>query len=40
LAEWEDNILDPAETRRVLGLAIAASLNTLLEETRYGVFRM
>src|SRR5574341_122769 len=37
---WDDGILDPAETRRVLGLAIAASLNAPMEETRYGVFRM
>ena len=37
---WDDGILDPIETRRVLGLAIAASLNAPMEETRYGVFRM
>ena len=37
---WDDGILDPAETRRVLGLALAASLNAPMEETRYGVFRM
>jgi acetyl-CoA carboxylase carboxyltransferase component len=37
---WDDGILDPAETRRVLGLALAASLNAPIEETRYGVFRM
>jgi acetyl-CoA carboxylase carboxyltransferase component len=37
---WDDGILDPAETRRVLGLAIAASLNAPMDETRYGVFRM
>jgi acetyl-CoA carboxylase carboxyltransferase component len=37
---WDDGILDPVETRRALGLAIAASLNAPMEETRYGVFRM
>ncbi|MBM4424392.1 MAG: methylcrotonoyl-CoA carboxylase [Chloroflexi bacterium] len=37
---WDDGILDPIETRRVLGLAIAASLNAPVEETRFGVFRM
>jgi acetyl-CoA carboxylase carboxyltransferase component len=37
---WDDGILDPAETRRVLGLALAVSLNAPEEETRYGVFRM
>lgn len=37
---WDDGILDPVETRRVLGLAIAASCNAPVEETRFGVFRM
>ncbi|GAA5174678.1 carboxyl transferase domain-containing protein [Niveibacterium umoris] len=37
---WDDGIIDPADTRRVLGLAIAASLNAPIEPTRFGVFRM
>ncbi len=37
---WDDGIIDPADTRRVLGLAISASLNAPIEPTRYGVFRM
>jgi 3-methylcrotonyl-CoA carboxylase beta subunit len=37
---WDDGIIDPADTRKVLGLAISASLNAPAEETRYGVFRM
>jgi acetyl-CoA carboxylase carboxyltransferase component len=37
---WDDGILDPIETRRVLGLALAASYNAPQEETKYGVFRM
>jgi acetyl-CoA carboxylase carboxyltransferase component len=37
---WDDGILDPPETRRVLGLALSACLNAPVEETRYGVFRM
>jgi acetyl-CoA carboxylase carboxyltransferase component len=37
---WDDGILDPAETRRVLGLALSACLNQPTDETRYGVFRM
>lgn len=37
---WDDGVIDPADTRRVLGLAISASLNAPVEETRYGVFRM
>ncbi|MBI2234994.1 MAG: methylcrotonoyl-CoA carboxylase [Micavibrio aeruginosavorus] len=37
---WDDGVIDPADTRRVLGLAISASLNAPVEETVYGVFRM
>lgn len=37
---WDDGIIDPAETRMVLGLAISAALNAPIEETRFGVFRM
>lgn len=37
---WDDGIIDPAETRKVLSLAISASLNKEIEETRFGVFRM
>ena len=37
---WDDGILDPAETRRVLGLALSATLNAPPRPTRYGVFRM
>ena len=37
---WDDGILDPAETRRVLGLALIACLNAPAQETQYGVFRM
>ncbi|MCW5623051.1 MAG: methylcrotonoyl-CoA carboxylase, partial [Burkholderiales bacterium] len=37
---WDDGVIDPADTRRVLGLGLSASLNAPLEETRFGVFRM
>jgi acetyl-CoA carboxylase carboxyltransferase component len=37
---WDDGILDPLDTRRVLGLGIAAALNAPIPETRFGVFRM
>jgi 3-methylcrotonyl-CoA carboxylase beta subunit len=37
---WDDGIIDPAQTRDVLGLAISASLNAPVPETRFGVFRM
>lgn len=37
---WDDGILDPVDTRRVLGLALSACLNAPVEETQYGVFRM
>jgi len=33
-------VIDPAQTRRVLGLGLSASLNAPIEETRFGVFRM
>jgi len=37
---WDDGIIDPADTRRVLGLAMSASLNASIPDTRFGVFRM
>jgi 3-methylcrotonyl-CoA carboxylase beta subunit len=37
---WDDGVIDPADTRRVLGLGISAALNRPIEETRFGVFRM
>jgi 3-methylcrotonyl-CoA carboxylase beta subunit len=37
---WDDGIIDPADTRRVLGLSLSASLNAPIEPTRFGVFRM
>jgi 3-methylcrotonyl-CoA carboxylase beta subunit len=37
---WDDGIIDPLDTRRVLGLALAAAANAPIGEPRYGVFRM
>ncbi|NND00578.1 MAG: methylcrotonoyl-CoA carboxylase [Gammaproteobacteria bacterium] len=37
---WDDGVIDPADTRRVLALAISAALNEEIKETRHGVFRM
>jgi 3-methylcrotonyl-CoA carboxylase beta subunit len=37
---WDDGIIDPADTRMTLALAISASLNAPIEPTRFGVFRM
>jgi len=37
---WDDGIITPRETRRVLALALAATLNAPIPETRFGVFRM
>jgi 3-methylcrotonyl-CoA carboxylase beta subunit len=37
---WDDGIIDPVQTRDVLGLAIGASLNAPIPHTRFGVFRM
>lgn len=37
---WDDGIVTPAETRRVLGLAFSAAINAPVPETKFGVFRM
>ncbi len=37
---WDDGIIDPAETRNVLGLGISTTLNAPIEETKFGIFRM
>ena len=37
---WDDGVIDPVQTRDVLGLAISASLNAPVPDTRFGVFRM
>ncbi|MCV6625379.1 MAG: methylcrotonoyl-CoA carboxylase [Cellvibrionaceae bacterium] len=37
---WDDGVIDPADTRMVLGLCISASLNREIEDTKFGVFRM
>jgi 3-methylcrotonyl-CoA carboxylase beta subunit len=37
---WDDGIVDPLDTRMVLGLGISAALNAPIEATRFGVFRM
>ena len=37
---WDDGVIDPRKTRDVLALSLSASLNTEIEETRFGVFRM
>lgn len=37
---WDDGVIDPAQTRDVLALALSASLNAPIESTRFGVFRM
>jgi 3-methylcrotonyl-CoA carboxylase beta subunit len=37
---WDDGIIDPADTRRVLALGLSASLNAPIGEPKFGVFRM
>ena len=37
---WDDGIIDPVDTRKVLSLALSACFNAPIEETRFGVFRM
>ena len=37
---WDDGVIDPLDSRKVLGLALAAALNKPIEPTQFGVFRM
>lgn len=37
---WDDGIIDPRQTRQVLALSLAASLNAPIPQTRFGIFRM
>ena len=37
---WDDGVIAPEDTRRVLGLGLSASLNAPVRETKFGVFRM
>lgn len=37
---WDDGVIAPEDTRKVLGLSLSAALNAPIEETRFGVFRM
>jgi 3-methylcrotonyl-CoA carboxylase beta subunit len=37
---WDDGVIDPAQTRRALGLGLSAALNAPIGKTTFGVFRM
>jgi 3-methylcrotonyl-CoA carboxylase beta subunit len=37
---WDDGVIDPADSRRVLALGLSASLNAPIEDTKFGIFRM
>ena len=37
---WDDGIIDPADTRNVLGLALSAAKNAPQQDSKFGVFRM
>ncbi|MCF8352758.1 MAG: acyl-CoA carboxylase subunit beta, partial [Bacteroidales bacterium] len=37
---WDDGMLDPVDTRKVLALGISASLNKMIDDQKFGVFRM
>ena len=37
---WDDGVIDPADTRLVLGLGLSAAANAPIEPTRFGLFRM
>ena len=37
---WDDGVIDPSQTRAVLGLSLSAALNASIKPTRFGIFRM
>ena len=37
---WDDGVIDPADTRQVLGMSLCAALNAPIPDTQYGIFRM
>jgi 3-methylcrotonyl-CoA carboxylase beta subunit len=37
---WDDGVIDPVQTRDILGLGLAMSLNAPIEPVKYGIFRM
>ena len=37
---WDDGVVDPAQSRRILGLSLSAALNAPIQPTKFGVFRM
>jgi len=37
---WDDGVIDPLQTRNVLGMSISASMNAPVQKTKFGVFRM
>ena len=37
---WDDGVIDPAESRNILGLSLSAALNAPPQQTKFGVFRM
>ncbi|XP_023225526.1 methylcrotonoyl-CoA carboxylase beta chain, mitochondrial-like [Centruroides sculpturatus] len=37
---WDDGVIDPVDSRRILGLSLSATMNAPIPETKFGVFRM
>lgn len=37
---WDDGVIDPVDSRRVLGLSLSAALNAPIPDTKFGIFRM
>ena len=37
---WDDGVIDPIDTRKVLGLSLSAALNAPISDTKFGIFRM
>nr|CAD7266202.1 unnamed protein product [Timema shepardi] len=37
---WDDGVIDPVDSRKVLGLSLSATLNAPIQEYKFGIFRM
>ena len=37
---WDDGVIDPRDSRKVLGLSLSAALNAPIDDTKFGIFRM
>ena len=37
---WDDGVIDPVDTRKIVGMSLAISLNAAIDQTQFGLFRM